>query len=88
MSKRTIFGETLNTIMKRRKEITERAKEDIWKRNDLVLQSSRKDYILDEQKIMLPNGEEVFEYKLYKKIDSSIVRIKAEVKYKIEGGNE
>lgn len=84
MSKRSIFEETLNVIMKRRKEITERAKEDIWKRNDLVLESQRKDYILDEKKIMLTDGQEIFEYKLYKKIDGCTVRIKAEVKSKVE----
>lgn len=85
MSK-TMFGETLNTIMKRRKEITERIVEDIWKRNDLLLKSKRADYFLDEKKLVLPSGEEVFEYTLYKKVDSSRVRIKTEVKYKIEEG--
>lgn len=83
-SKTTLMGKMLDMVSARRKELTLRAQEEIWKRNDLTLKSARQDYILDEKKLVLPSGQEVFEYTLYKKIDSSTVHIKPEVKYKVE----
>ena len=80
-----IFGKTLNKLRGERRMAVEGAKQKMLERHKIDYKNRNK-YKIVEDRVVMPNGKEVTELRLYELIDGAVVTINTDVSSELQGG--